>query len=214
MAMRTSQLPELFAKYGIIHRVKRGESVYLQEDPADYFYMVKEGTLRSYWMTESGKQITLELLRPGRIFGSVSFFQEMGRIASVTAVTDARIVSIDRETLRSCFGEHYQLAAEIFEMMGSTTAFLVSQVQNLTIPTARQRIAHALIQLTEEELHAKSPAAGKIPYSHQQIAELAGLNRVTATRELNRLREEGWIDLGYRTIAVKNLQKLREMIQE
>ena len=124
--------------------------------------------------------------------------------SSVVALSDAEVVVLNRESIKQCFGEHYDLAVEIIQALGMTTRFLVSQVESLTIISAEQRIAHTLLQLAIEFKDHPTDNAYRIPYTHQQIAELAGMNRVTTTKELNRFAEKGWIRLGYREILVKD----------
>ena len=203
------ELLQAFGKYGELLQCKKGRSIYFQEDPADAFYMVKSGMLRSYVLASDGKEITLELLRPGKVFGSVSFFMGIERIASVVALTDAEVVVLNQESIRQCFGEHYGLAAEIIRALGASTQFLVSQVENLTIISAEHRVAHTLLQLALEFKEHANDTDYTIPYTHQQIAELAGLSRVATTKELNRFAEKGWVELGYRTIRVQDEQALR-----
>lgn len=207
----TGELLLAFEEYGTLLQCKKGRSIYFQEDEADAFYMVKAGMLRSYVMGSDGKEITLELLRPGKVFGSVSFFMGIERIASVVALTDAEVVVLNQESVRQCFGEHYGLATEIIRALGATTRFLVSQVENLTIISAEHRVAHTLLQLSLEFKEKVADAGYDIPYTHQQIAELAGLSRVATTKELNRFAEKGWVKLGYRKIRVADEYALREI---
>lgn len=212
MRPNVSQLSLAFEKYGKVLHCRKGQGIYFQEDDADAFYMVKSGTLRSFVTAADGREITLELLRTGKVFGSVSFFMDIRRIASVAALTNAEVVVLNRESIQHCFGEHYGLAVEIIQALGMTTRSLVAQVENLTIISARQRIAHTLLQLAAEFKAHPADTVYHIPYTHQQIAELAGMNRVTTTKELNRFAESGWIRLGYRKIIVENETALQACV--
>ena len=208
------QLPAVFEKYGKILRYKKGQSVYIQEYDADAFYMVKSGSLRSYAMGSDGREITLELLHPGKVFGTVSFFIGIKRIASVVALTDVEVLALNHETIRQCFGEHYDLAVEIIQVLGKTIQFLVSQGESLMIHSAEQRVAHALLQLAIDFKKRPEDTSYHIPYTHQQIAELAGMNRVTVTKELNRFAQCGWVQLGYGEIVVKEQEALRRCVNQ
>lgn len=207
------QLPLLFEEYGKILHCKKGQSIYIQEYEAEAFYMVKRGTLRSFVMGSDGREITLELLSPGKVFGTVSFFGGTSRIASVAALTDAEVLVLNHETLQQCFGEHYSLVVEVIQTLGITTQFLVSQVESLTIISAERRIAHTLLQLALDFKNASGAVACRIPYTHQQIAELAGMNRVTTTKELNEFAARGWVRLGYREVTVLDEDALRRCVR-
>ena len=135
------QLPLLFEQYGKILSCKKGQSIYIQDYEAEAFYMVKRGTLRSFVMGGDGREITLELLSPGKVFGTVSFFSGTNRIASVAALTDAEVLVLNHKTLQQCFGEHYRLVVEVIQTLGVTTQFLVSQVESLTIISADSQLS-------------------------------------------------------------------------
>ena len=49
---------------------------------------------------------------------------------------------------------------------------------------------------------------GRIPYTHQEIAESLAISRVTVTKVLNQFKEEGLIDIQYGHIQVLERQKL------
>lgn len=202
------QLSQIFEKYGHLISVKKGQTVYTQEDIAGKFFLVKSGTLRSYVIGEHGRDITLEQLNPGKMFGSASFFLEIPRFASVIALEDSTVISLDSNAIKRCFGDHYPLASEIFQSLGLTIQFLVAQVESLAIISANQRIAHTLLKLALD-FKKDSSKEYLIPYTHQQIAELVGLSRPTTTYELNILESAGLIQLGYRKIIVKNIDQLK-----
>ncbi|MBQ7777622.1 MAG: Crp/Fnr family transcriptional regulator [Oscillibacter sp.] len=208
------QLPRLFEKYGKVLHCKKGQSIYIQEYEAEAFYMVKRGTLRSFVMGSDGREITLELLSPGKVFGTVSFFGGTNRIASVAALSDAEVLVLNHETLQQCFGEHYSLVVEVIQTLGVTTQFLVSQVESLTIISAEGRIAHTLLQLALDFKKAPGAASYHIPYTHQQIAELAGMSRVATTKALNAFAARGWVQLGYREVTVLDENALRRRVRQ
>ena len=49
---------------------------------------------------------------------------------------------------------------------------------------------------------------GRIPYTHQEIADSLAISRVTVTKVLNQFKEEGLIDIQYGHIQVLERQKL------
>ena len=206
------ELPKFFEKYGQVLVFKKGQTVYIQEDDAEAFYMVKTGILRSYVIGEHGRDVTLELLSTGKIFGSASFFIGIERFASVVALSDSEVIALNSETIKQCFGDHFGLASELFQSLGASIRFLVAQVESLTIIAADHRIAHTLLKLALDFKRKSTDTTYTIPYTHQQIAELAGMSRVTTTKELNNFAEKGWIQLGYRKVIVKNEKALQNCI--
>ncbi|HEU5324293.1 MAG TPA: MFS transporter [Candidatus Limnocylindria bacterium] len=73
-----------------------GDVVVRQGDAADRFYLIAEGTLR-VTQTRDGKQVELRTLGPGDVFGEVGLLNRSPRTATVTALTDGRLLALDGE---------------------------------------------------------------------------------------------------------------------
>lgn len=67
-----------------------------QGDAADRFYLIAEGTLR-VTQTRDGKQVELRTLGPGDVFGEIGLLNRSPRTATVTALTDGRLLALDGE---------------------------------------------------------------------------------------------------------------------
>ena len=53
-----------------------------------------------------------------------------------------------------------------------------------------------------------------ISYTHEEIASLTGLNRVTVTKILNDFYQKGWIDLAYRKIIIVDHDELSNYLDK
>lgn len=73
-----------------------GDVVVRQGDAADRFYLIAEGTLR-VTQTRDGKQVELRTLGPGDVFGEIGLLNRSPRTATVTALTDGRLLALDGE---------------------------------------------------------------------------------------------------------------------
>jgi CRP-like cAMP-binding protein len=71
-----------------------GERVVSQGEDGDRFYVVLAGLLRAV-QDERGER---GVLRPGAYFGEVALLMDVGRTATVDAVTPATVASCDRAT--------------------------------------------------------------------------------------------------------------------
>ncbi len=71
-----------------------GERVVAEGEEGDRFYVVLSGLLRAA-QDERGERA---ILRPGAYFGEVALLMDVGRTATVDAVTPATVASCDRAT--------------------------------------------------------------------------------------------------------------------
>src|SRR6185436_14851534 len=52
-------------------RKTRGEFIYMPGDRADYVYFLKQGRVKLSVLSESGKEIAIDIIRSGEIFGEL-----------------------------------------------------------------------------------------------------------------------------------------------
>jgi MFS family permease len=84
---------ERLARAMALRDVPAGTTVMRQGDPGDLYYLVAEGELR---VDIDGS--TVNNLATGDGFGEIALLRDIPRTASVVALTDVRLWSLDRET--------------------------------------------------------------------------------------------------------------------
>jgi MFS family permease len=72
-------------------RAAAGTSVVVQGDDGDHYYVIVDG---EFSVTKDGR--TVNRLGPGRSFGEIALLRDVPRTSTVTAVTDAELLVIDR----------------------------------------------------------------------------------------------------------------------
>ncbi|HRQ40330.1 MAG TPA: cyclic nucleotide-binding domain-containing protein [Chloroflexota bacterium] len=69
-----------------------------QGDPSDTFYVIIEGFVTVSKVTTDGRYLTINHLTTGDYFGEIGLLDGSPRIATVTALTDVKLISFDRDT--------------------------------------------------------------------------------------------------------------------
>ena len=204
-------LPEDANLYSVFQRAgkrvyyEKGKLVHFQGDEPQAFYMIESGQLRSYLMSEDGRQVTLEVLGPGKLFGQASYFGRVPRPTSAMAETELQMLSIDYQGLQPYLTTDLKLVTEMFDLMGYSIRMLTMQITGIAFYDADQRVIQALLQLWEFSENSQD----ELFCTHQELADLTGLNRVTVTRALRGFAEKGWVELGYRHVKLLDISALR-----
>lgn len=111
------------------------------------------------------------------------------RVSSARTLEKSEIISINRPALLQCIALRPQLAMDLMHSLAGTIRLLSAQVDALAFLRADERVERLLHGLADEE--------GMVRLTHEEIAGLAGLSRVTVTRVLSRLAAQGRIERGY-----------------
>lgn len=202
-----NQEKELLCVNAIAVQYPKGTNVYNGTEDCIGIVMVKKGQLRSYMLSEDGRDVTLYRLFEGDIcILSASCVLEaitFDVFIDAEEDTDALIINsavfhqmADKNIYMKCFG--YQLA---------TTRFsdVMWAMQQILFMGADKRLA---IFLWDEIIKNKTI---EIKMTHEQIARYMGSAREVVSRMLKYFAQEGIVELyrgGVRVIDKKKLQSL------
>ena len=93
---------------------------------------------------------------------------------------------------------------ELCRYLSGTIRMLSAQVDSMTFQQADQRLAELLLQLSQEAEGSSlsTPLPRVVRATHEELASLAGVSRVTVSRVLTKFAEKGWISTGYGVISL------------
>ena len=192
-----------FARRRAPIRCSPGFLIYLQGTEATCFYYLKEGRVKSFIQSEDGAERVLNLYEAGSLFGEASFFDELPRVSSAVALTSCQLVPIDRELVTQEISRNPELALAMMKYLARTVRLLSSQVDQMAFRPARWRVARYLLS------HA--PEGGAIPCTQEDIAAAVSVSRVTVSRILNDFARRGWVELGYRSLTLREPNALNAL---
>ena len=193
----------IFGALPYTSRFTKGDIIYHQGDLAESFYFLKKGKVRVYMTSPDGIERTLSEAGEGDIIGEAAFFDKMPRISSASAQTDIELAVIDEDRLLSLIGKNPRLAAELLEMQAARVRELSAQIDAMTFLNADGRIARLLLSSLNEN--------GEVNLTHEEIAGIAAVTRVTVSKILRKFRTDGLIRTAYRRIIVLDSERLREL---
>lgn len=194
---------EAFARSRPPVRCSPGYLIYLQDTEATCFYYLKSGKVKSFLQSEDGAERVLNLYQAGSLFGEASFFDELPRVSSAAALSPCEIIPIDRELVTQEFARNPELALAMMKYLARTVRLLSSQVDQMAFRPARWRVAHYLLALASGN--------GSVSCTQDDIAAAVSASRVTISRVLGDFAQNGWVELGYRTIRLREPDKLKEL---
>jgi CRP-like cAMP-binding protein len=211
-----ANLPEQELKVtGGLVRLKyfaRRELVCRKEDAADGLYMLFSGMLQAVDIAEDGREIGLNLIKPGSFFGELSVIDGQPRSAHVIALQPSLVGVIPQNAAREVF---YKLPATAEAMM----KHLAALVRNLSafrallaIPNAQQRV-YALLQQLGQQMPGGLVVIQNLP-KQQEMAIMINTSRETVSRAIAHLVQTGVIEKDFRRLIVRDPGRLRRLASQ
>lgn len=189
-----------------------GAVIYMQGDPAPAICLIRRGRVRMFYIGDSGKEITFQIIGEGQLIGESAFLSHASRETTILAVTEVEMVSCKIEDLMPFMQENKELNALILTQLTENYRNLCSQLKRLTLYDSTQRVASYLLDHTAEAQKGLGIVDGTLPYTHEELAVCLNLNRVTVTRILNRFEKEGLVSLRQKKIKVLDRKRLEGYI--
>jgi len=196
-----SELAEL-AELAVERKFEAGEFVFWEEDAPDWFYIVAEGRIKVLKHSSLGKELIIAFFDPGEMFGEVAVFENKPYPASAQAVTQVRVFGNRREDFLSFLVNHPQVALRIINILSGRLRDAQGRLRDLAGERVEQRLARTLLMLS-------SKLGSTLPFTREEVADMAGTTRETAGRLMSRLKDGGIIRSARGKIVILNETKLR-----
>lgn len=93
-----------------------GETIVRQGDEGSCMYVIQQGKVEIV-KKDSGRELRIAVLEAGDFFGEMAIFEHETRSATVKALGEASILTVDRKTLMRRIQEDPTLAFNLLETM-------------------------------------------------------------------------------------------------
>lgn len=193
-------------------RKGRGEFIYIPGDQADSVYVLKKGRIKLSVLSESGKEIAIDIIQPGEIFGEFALIDESVRSNMTQALDDVSILVFNKRDFVNLLESQSRLALNYIRMVGDRRRRMEKKLSDITSKEVPARVCELL-----HELSTNGPSPGEvhqslIPLTHHDVASLIGASRQTTTSVLNDLMRCGFIELGRGWVRIKSLKDIQTYV--
>ena len=200
----------LIAAHARSMRKARGEFIYMPGDRADFVYILKHGRVKLSVLSESGKEIAIDIIQPGEIFGEFALVDESQRSNMAQALDDVLMWVFSKHDFTKLLTSLPMLALSYIKLVGDRRRRMEKKLSDITSKPVSGRICELLHELSTSSAEFETVATDYIvPLTHQDVASLIGAARQTTTTVLNDLERRGIIELGRGSIRVKRLKVLQ-----
>ena len=181
----------------------RRQTLYHHGDPARSVFRVRDGLVRITRMTPEGRVMTVRHVLPGDFFGEEAFM-DGNREEIAEALTTAQIEAIDPAMIN-----HSDLM-QITRSLSHQMQRLMDYEYHLQTGDLRQRVARYLLELSNTPL-ARLDELGRpvISATHELLAEGTASTRESVSKIITDLRQDGFIESGYRSITLVDVGELQ-----
>lgn len=160
-------------------------------DPADYFFLLKEGRARYFSVTATGQKVLLHWFSPGEIFGLYALVEEPSNyLLSTEMVEDGSVLAWRRSKILDILARYPKLQNNALSIAGNYLSWFHASHLALISHTARQRLARVLTSLAQGIGHEVSGGT-ELVITNEELANTANVSLFTASRILSEWQRNG-----------------------
>jgi len=198
-----------------VQRFPERAQIFQQGDESRSVMAVAEGYVKLSAITLNGREVVLDLARPGSVFGELAALNGWPRAATATALAECVLLSIDGAAFSRALGRTPAAMLELSRLLSRRLRKTTEQMTDVIDMPAPARIAKALLQLAAVN---SKPVPGGLQIepalSQSELGGMTGLIREIINRHLGNWRDAGWLRLSDRSIVLTDVHALRTLLRD
>jgi len=202
-----SQLEEI-STIAIDRQYQRGQSIFLEGDEANGFYIVAEGQVKIFKTSLEGKEQILHIYGAGNPFGEVPVFSGSRFPANALALVKSRVLFLPRADFVRLIAAHPSLSMNMLGELSMRLRQFTVQIENLSLKEVPSRLASYLIVLAEEQGETDKVS---LTISKGQLASLLGTIPETLSRIFAKMTAQSLIRVDGKMIHLLDVPGLEDL---
>jgi CRP/FNR family cyclic AMP-dependent transcriptional regulator len=190
---RPSPVIERLGSYMKRRSVARGSTIFAKGDPGDALMGVLAGAVKISVPSADGRDVVLNIINEGGIFGEIALLDGHPRTADATAMSDCQLMIIERRDFLQFLRSQPDVTLKFIEILCA-------------------RLAKTLLRLTTE---GDAPAAKrKVTITQRELSQMIGMSRESTNKQLRAWAKRKWIELERGGVTVLQPERLAEAAEE
>jgi CRP-like cAMP-binding protein len=174
--------------------LKKGKIILGPNNPTRALYLLKQGKVRLFRSSEDGKQLTVDLLGDGNVFGETSSFSLSDDQTYAEALSDVYLCVIGKDEFTKLIEQYPKLAIKFIEILSARLKETYEMSESLALRNVKYRMLVILLKLSEKfGRRNKEWQTIDIKITHHDLASMIGSTRETVSATFSQLKKDGFI---------------------
>src|SRR5688500_12679403 len=194
-------------------RYSKGQFIFREGDPAEFFHIVKEGAVKCVKTSSEGKEMTLKVLMPGDLFCcEAAVFDGAPHPGCAQPMGEVSVLRLRKTAYFEMLRRNPDAAVEVIKYLGSRLNEAQEMAKVLALDGAAHRLAGRLVDLVERSsVREGSGHKLTVRLARQDLANMVGITTETAIRIMARFKEAKVVIGTAKTLVILDLPKLRRI---
>ncbi len=204
-----------FLSRSILRAVEEGEFLFFQGDVAEFCYVLISGKVKLVQSTPTGHVVNLRVIHAWQVFGAIGAIKP-GSVypVSAQAILPSTVLAIRSTLLNEAMKTRPFLCLALMQQIAGYVHEIQERYRESVTERVEQRIARILLRLAQQT--GVKTGAGvliELPFSRQDLAEMAGTTLFTISRTFSRWEKQGLVVSGRKQVILTNLHGIVQVAE-
>jgi CRP-like cAMP-binding protein len=198
-AMKPGELDEII-KLASEKQWPRGATIFQKGDEGSSLMAVLRGRVRVSAVSSDGREITLNVISPGEIFGEIALLDGKPRSADASAIEETTLLVLERRQFLPFLRQNDDLYLRLLAVLCDRLRRTSLALEGIALFDLPARLARLLLKLAED--YGRAGTLGTridMKLSQRDLSTLVAASRESVNKQLRIWREDGVVtfDAGY-----------------
>ncbi|MFP6733993.1 MAG: Crp/Fnr family transcriptional regulator [Rhodospirillales bacterium] len=205
---------ERISALGTTVELAGNQVLFLKGDEGDALYGVLDGRIRISSGDADGKEIILNIIDPGDIFGEIALLDGKPRTADASAMAASQLFRVQRSDFLGLMAAEPRLTQHLLEMVCDRIRKTSEMLEDSAFLDLPARLAKRLLSLAKYYGDSSQETAlTGIQISQAELGQLMGTSRESINKHLQYWRGRGWITLGRGRVTIEAPGALENLVE-
>ncbi len=195
-------------------RVPRGGSIFQKGDEGTSMMAVLTGRVRVSSVSAEGKEVTLNVINPGEVFGELALLDGKPRSADCSAIEETLLLVLERRNFLPFLRHNSDFLLRLLVVLCEKLRQTSSALEELALFDLPARLARVLLKLAGE--YGRQTNGGiriEIKMSQRELSNLVASSRESVNKQLRIWRDDGAVELADGYIMLLRPEELRALVE-
>jgi len=189
-------------KRAFFYTVQKDEYIFLEDEPASFYFQVISGTVKMSSYSESGQEFIQGVFKAGQSFGEPALFGDFPYPNNAIATEPSELARLPKDIFFDLLRENFEIHKKFNALFSNRLRYKAILLKEIS-SYCPDHVIMTLLKYLRDNARTEEKSQFIIPYTRQQIADMTGLRVETVIRTVKQLQKEGKLEIRQHKIYLK-----------
>lgn len=190
----------------------KGMIIFHRDSPGQTLYIIESGKVRIFILSESGREISVNIYGPGDVFGELALLDGLPRSAGAIALEKTVTLTLHRDDFLRHLEAYPRMAKSIMEVLSTRLRYTTAYAESLAFLDVYGRVAAKLLELADRYGVQKEGIEIELRLTQAELASWVAATRESVNKVLGTFRDQGLIKVEGQRITILDRRELKRRI--